>query len=281
LLGLAVPAIAVLAGVTDSTVGFPQSNPRLPWFVWAETVLPRAFGYSILLTILLVLCVTLLMAVILVINPKNRSGVREPRKKVLTDALRQMRDRRSGLTSLLVVCLTIFAASVLPSLLLFMAVGKVGIGIGTPATGLLTEGWQRYRDCIIVIYMCIAVFMVLRFLLPLTPAPPPDEGPLVRTSARVVLFLSFALVLVVSVYAAGVYPGLPQHLGGGQLLRVQVMVSSDQLRLLLSDPAVETYLVDRTSSGSIILLLCRGQQRLRILEVAQEAIEAIVYTPSP
>jgi hypothetical protein len=144
----------------------------------------------------------------------------------------------------------------------------------------LPEGWGRYFLAIVLIYAIPAVYLTLLFITEPNSSREQEDDPLVRTSARIYL-IALAIIIIVPVYALGIYPYLPQNIGGGSILRVEALVSSDDLKPHFTNPNIETYLIDRTSNSSLFLLLDKSKQKHRVIEIASGLVKSITYNPTP
>ena len=89
------------------------------------------------------------------------------------------------------------------------------------------------------------------------------------------------IAIIFSVYAFGVYPYLPQQIGGGRLIPVEVTSSSNDMDTIFSAQANETYLIDRATSNSLFLIVDQPTEKYKILEVSNDLIESIVFYESP
>ena len=87
--------------------------------------------------------------------------------------------------------------------------------------------------------------------------------------------------MIVPLYAYYIYPYLPQQIGGGQVLHVGVVVSSDDLKSRFVLAQNEVYLVDRGPASALFLIINRGTQEHEVLEVSNSLIQSIIYNPSP
>jgi hypothetical protein len=85
----------------------------------------------------------------------------------------------------------------------------------------------------------------------------------------------------VPVYSIGVYPYLPQQIGGGQLISVDVHSSSDDIDLMFTKQTNETFLIDRAPNNSLFLIVDQPTKKYKIIEVANSSIDSIVFYESP
>lgn len=96
-----------------------------------------------------------------------------------------------------------------------------------------------------------------------------------------IYFTAIAIGVIPQLYALGVYPGIPQQLGGGQILPVTVITSSAELKLDLNDSNNDVYMIDRASSNTLFLLVSKNQKEYRVIEISSALIESITYLSTP
>ena len=135
--------------------------------------------------------------------------------------------------------------------------------------------WRDCRD------LCAcSVYLTFTFI----SRPDPDlsmvDEPATRLSPWIYL-IALCITIVVPVYALGVYPLLPQQIGGGRALRVEVTTANQDLNSDFANPELETYLIDRASDNSLFLVTDKSRQHYRVVEVSSSLIQSIVYNQSP
>ncbi len=188
------------------------------------------------------------------------------------------KEKDTFLASLLAIFLLSLAMFLIPSLLTFITTNQVSTS--NSLTPSLPEGWGQYLFVIAIIYLLIALLLTSLVIFHPSSDTEEDANPLVGTSAWIYL-VALAILIIVPTYALGVYPNLPQQIGGGKLLRVEAVVSSDQLKPYFTNDSIETYLIDRTSNSALFLLLNKDKQNPRIIEVATNLIQSITYNFPP
>jgi len=260
-------------------VGIPTLSPALPWSAWfaaapISILRQSASNYGI------VLFATLIIVLIwIAIDPKDMHGVRTTRRQALLERFRQPR-RLISVFFLLFVFMYILVIT--SSLLDFIRLNKVTDLSSRGAQPLLqTGGWFQFFLAIIIIYIAVASVLIFRFFVPpRNTASSEDKGSNVAFPWTI-YFTAIAIAVIPQLYALGVYPSIPQQLGGGQILLVSVITSSDELKLDLADPNNDIYLIDRASSNTLFLLVSKNQKEHRVIEISSSLIESITYLSTP
>ena len=78
-----------------------------------------------------------------------------------------------------------------------------------------------------------------------------------------------------------VYPVLPQQIGGGQLIKVEIVISDNTIEPQFNNPQINTYLIDRTSATSFFMLQKNDESEYKIIEIKNDIIQSITYALSP
>jgi heme/copper-type cytochrome/quinol oxidase subunit 2 len=285
ILYFAVPAISIFAGSFKTPfIGIPKLSPAIPWSNWFEIAPINGLRNATLLSIWFSLFAIILIAILsmanILINPKNKEGIRNPRKQVLKESFYKIKkDSRRLITLILTLFLFLLAWNIITSLYAFIVTNKVVDKLSITSNGL-SEEWLRYFASIVIVYGLAAVYLLFLSISHPRPDIEPQTGPMERLSLWV-LIVAVAILAIVPIYAVGVYPHLPQQVGGGRLLRVDVITSSKELDPLFTGPDVETYLIDRTPNTSLFLLAKKNRKDPQIIEVPSSRIQSITYNPSP
>jgi len=82
-------------------------------------------------------------------------------------------------------------------------------------------------------------------------------------------------------YANGIYPNLPQQVGGGQVVKVELIVSDDETKSLMLNPENEIYLIDRTTNNTLFLLVDKSTDKYKVVEIPNASIKSTIYKTSP
>jgi len=70
-------------------------------------------------------------------------------------------------------------------------------------------------------------------------------------------------------------------MGGGKILQVTVITSNQELKPSFADKDIETYLIDRTSSSVLFLLVSKSKPEYHTIEVSSPLIESVTYLAVP
>ncbi len=279
----AIFAVAIFAGFKDSPVGIAQFSAKIPWSNWFDSELPLALRRAVALSSAGLLIILLVFGIVVVINPKNKYGVKKSRRQHLSDVFEAVKKERGKLSgTLLGILLIPLAFFLITSLISFVLYNRLSTSNNTMSNAalLLPDGWMQYFAGIFGIYCLIAIFTTLLFFSPTATEKEIETKPLELTTSFI-FGIAFMIVIVIPIYINGIYPKLPQQIGGGKLLFVEAVVSSDNLRPMFSDAGMETYLIDRASNSSLFLLLSKDRQKAKVIEVANPLIQSITYSLPP
>jgi hypothetical protein len=276
-----------LAGISSKPpIGIPGVSPPSELSLWLQDVphnlvlQTSVIGFTLLIVLLPILLVGL---IVIAINSNKKDGMRASRRDRLAKAVSYIA-QPVKIGRILAVIFLMLAFLTGLSLLNFISTNRVG---SQPSPAGLSGGWLRFVGGAFLLYVMAAIFM-------LVPRSEPSErsenaeseatraghDPTQRYASWIVT-LAVIIGLVVPLYALGIYPSLPQQIGGGMLVSVEIMSASAELQESFSDPATEVYLLDRSSSRSIFLFVNEQQQTQKIMEVANSQIQSITYQSFP
>lgn len=89
------------------------------------------------------------------------------------------------------------------------------------------------------------------------------------------------VLLFIAYYVYFVYPSIPQQVGGGKEVKVEVVTSNEKLEEIFLDPEIELYLVDRTTDSVILMVINQKEESRAVMDVPKSEVESIIYNPSP
>ena len=288
---LSIPAIGILAGLRSSQpVGIPQLSPNVSWADWfAKASINNLRKAAMMCAGLLIIAalIIIIIGAVKLISPKDTYGVRKPRKLIVGEAFKGVKQKATKfLGTLLAVFVVAFTIIFIFDSLGFITSNKISAP-GTSSTAFFTEGLWRYLFAIVLVYTLVAVFVTTFSITQSSsssrkegPGSQQEDNPLGRAQAWIYL-TALAIIIIVPAYALGIYPYLPQNIGGGSIMRVEALVSSDELKPYFTDPNIETFLIDRTSNSSLFLLLDKSKEKHRIIEIASGLVKSITYNPTP
>ena len=107
-----------------------------------------------------------------------------------------------------------------------------------------------------------------------------SNNPMTPISSRI-YFVAIAIIVIMPLYANGIYPNLPQQVGGGQVVKVELKISDDEIKSFVLNPENEIYLIDRTNNSTLFLLINNLTEKYQVAEIPNSSIQTIIYKTSP
>jgi hypothetical protein len=260
-------------------VGIPTLTPALPWSAWfaAAPIYVLRQSASIGIGLLVALIIVLIW---IAIDPKDMHGVRTTRRQALVEPFRHPRRLIGRFFFLFVFMLVLVITASLLDFIRFNNVTDLSSRGTQPI--LPSGGWLQFFLAIVIIYIVVATVLIFRFYLPLwSTGRLEDKGGNVGLNPWIIYFTAIAIAVIPQLYAIGVYPSIPQQLGGGQVLPVSVTTSRDELKFDLADPNNDVYMIDRASSSTLFFLVGKNQQQHRVIEISNSLIQSITYLSTP
>lgn len=277
-----IPAIGLFAGSYGTqSYNIPQSTqPDILWSDWLNQAPLSVFRSTASLFLVLLLAFSILLIILIIINPKDKEGKRTPRRQIAKEAFQKIKETKGEvLGSLIGLFVFLYLLNLLGSLISFFLVGK--ISTTTKLTLSLPSNWALFFNTIAAIYALIAVYLTFIVLYHSPSEDSSDDDTVLMSTSSSIYVIAIFVILVVPLYSIRVYPALPQQIGGGQLIKVQVVISDKTIEPQFESQNVETYLIDRTSSTSFFVLQNTSLSEYKIIEIQNEAIQSITYAHSP
>jgi len=284
MLYFAIPVLAILAGAFKIPPNkLPQLSPIIPWTEWFNTVSVSILKQSIVYFGILIVGIILVMVIIIGINPKDKDGNKRTRKQILGEIFMEIwKKKLKFIGGLFAVFVVIYLWLFMSDALRLISTNVVNdIPRSSPSkffTDLSAIGWSRFFYMIIIIYSLIALLLTTSFLSRSSQVTVEDDNPLGKIHGWIFIVV-MAFILIVPTYTLGVYPNIPQQIGGGQILRVDAQISNIDVSKLFSDPNTNSYLIDRTSRSSIFLLIDNVTNEYKVQEIQNDLILSITYNP--
>ena len=277
-----VAALSVLAGSTSRIpVGLPGLSPAPSLSHWLITEPKQILKGASLFYASALLGITLVVSLVIVINPKNKYGVRTPRRQQIKEISRGIVKNPLQFVAILFgLFLYLLLWLTFSSLLGFISsteTSQTASRISLVPVG----GWLRFAAGIALTYSLCAVYLTgVFFSQRPSRSDAAEDNPAENISAVLVL-IAFFIIFVLAAYAVGIYPSLPQQIGGGQPLQITLVTSVDELNLLLVTQDNDVHLLDRAPDNALLLILDNCTQEHEIIEIPAASIGSITYTQSP
>jgi preprotein translocase subunit SecG len=287
ILYFAIPAIAIFAGSANNiSPVISQSDSSIPWEQWLNTEPVKILRSVVVILSIIFIVMILFVGILMIINPKNKDGTKSTRREMIGKLFEGLKeDYKKIIISILLIFIATYIFFVLSSILTLLQTSDVRSSVTRDS--YLHAGWSRYLGAIIVVYGLLAIYLLLIFF---TPSQSNNKGkedevlddpnPTSEYSSWIYI-VALIIGIIVPAYAFGVYPYLPQQIGGGRLIPVEVTASSDELNSIFTTQTNETYLIDRAPDNSLFLIVDQPTENYKIIEVSNDLIESIVFYESP
>jgi hypothetical protein len=258
-------------GYLGEVIRFPvlpiSLDAGYPWSDWANTSLRRLAGFWLW-------SVAVLFGSF--VATRSVGFLRERRWRIL-----QRWPRRDLVTHIaLDTAIVLVASTIVPSLIIVGATLLSLISFlytrGRPIVGI-SWPWWLFALVATLLYLGYAISLVpgiLHARLTRAGELPPQVDEFWPQYFRLLPIGALLLSVVVPVYSLAIYPVIPQPLGGGLPVPIRLQVeSADSARSLRGS----LELVDRTSDGSLLLVLDADIGGRRVIEVPANQIRLLQY----
>ena len=280
---LAVSAMTVLAGsVSTLPVGLPRISQPTPWLDWLNVVPKQTLISSAVLLAIFLLSITLVVSILILINPKNKYGIKESRKQQVVEILSGTKKNvPKTIGGIFIIFLFIYVF--LLSFTLLSLLSTNNLAGNTRSSNFLSAGWGRYLGGISLVYILVLTY-VLAKVIPIKSGKHEVEllsdNPMTPASSKLYL-LAMSIIIIMPLYANGIYPSLPQQVGGGQVVKIELKISDDEIEPSVLNPDDEVYLIDRTNDSTLFLLINNITEKYQVVEIPNSSIRSVIFKPSP
>lgn len=294
-----------LTGITPTIpVGIPYLSEPLSEAIWLsegflKTVMAALFLWAVFFIPMLTFFILFGLIVSLFFSKKNKQlGI--SKKQALHNFLSKVFSK-SLFNMVLTSILVFVVVFIVLDLLVFYNHNSMTFTNNDFNKGLLSsnipfwgKGFIRFYILSISIYLLSSISIIYFDQIINKPANPqapvdetlrnPDQTKVLQLFNKNCSTASKILVLVIislSIYATTVYPLLPQQIGGGGMVNIEIQTINDDLMQKTTSSDIETYLVDRSSAYTIIMLVNGNTKQGEIIQVANTEIKSITYRVFP
>ena len=278
--------LEILAGPQDSLPFIVNEiNPIKPLSFWVSMAFPNlvlkwlrtmaGFGLIVILLLFLVLIV------MVIINPKTEEK-RGTRKELLMGFFSNV--RKEGFTPILdfigILFLFFFIYPIITSLIVFLTTGNVSAGsTGTMSLSIdFSSAYFRFLVAVVLCYLGISIAFISIIY----------QGKVIGSGSRStphlldrVMGWSYLVAIIIAflipIYTYGVYPLIPQQIGGGKPVNVDIIANDPGIQKHLQQPDCQPYLIDRTSSSVLVLCTNNTTKNYEVIEVQLTKIDMIIF----
>jgi len=278
---IAISAIQLLAGIPDySQILLLSIFPKMSLIDWIYSNLLLMIKSSVILTVLFLFGITIAFLLIVVINPKEKDGTKKSRKLVMKEMVHPL-SKGKFVTVLIEFFIVIFICVLLFNSANFMITNGGELPEQLQFFLFLGAGWDRFVGAVVIIYFIITMWLINQVRM--IRSNNEDQNVFIDNPlSRILPYISkvaYAMIIIIPLYTYGVYRHLPQQIGGGRLLPIEVSISDADLNTKFTYPNHTIYLVDRTQNSSIFLLLDNNAKKFQIIEIPNSSIKATIYNP--
>jgi len=279
LLYFVIQAVSLFSGSTGSHVNEAPNpiHPIIPWADWFAEKPLMILRSTIILFGIMIFLMFLVITIFMIINPKDKDGIRKTRKQNFSELYKDLKEiKGKEFFPLIGIFILIYLFNLSASLVSFYLSGKVSSVLIIGST--LPNGWTQFFIAIVLIYALIGIYLTLLTLYPSTTT---SVDTALSTTSSYIYWVSLCIVIIVPLYAFRVYPALPLQIGGGQLQKVQVVISDMLIEPKFININTETFLIDKTTNTSFFMLKNTRNTDFKIVEIQNELIQSIIYADSP
>jgi hypothetical protein len=261
-----------LATFTSVPVGVPSISAPRPWDDWLTIEAPQSLRMSVdLLSKAVAIGIALIFIIVLVAlvrGPARSSADYRSRREILFLGTRRL------LAFFLpwrlpLVLLGLVAFNLMLSLMGFITSANVQVPIQRDTSSI-----GRFIAASFIFYMLANVFVFVGFMMRSGTESTPSSR---RASLLPAILIVSAIVT--SVYALGVYPSMPQQVGGGKPISIAIELVSDDGRPQTDDTLREYFLLDRTQDALILLAPPLPHLGYTVLEIPLARVATVTYLP--
>lgn len=281
LLYFTIPAIGLFAGSTNKIPeDVARSTSTIPWEIWLNSKPQEIFRGTFNLFILVLAIIIVVILGFVLVNPKDKDGARKSRRENISDIFTSIKANFGKfMIYSLVIFLGVYIWLLIPSVIQLISTGNIDSTSAT-SSGSLQGGWARYFSGIVLVYLFIALFILSIVLVPGDKEKADDSNPIALTTG-IIYLLAMAIIFIVPLYSTGIYPHIPQQIGGGQMIPIEMSSSSVNINAMFSEQGNETFLVDRAPNNTLFLIRDKSSNKYKVIEISNNLIDTIVFYKSP
>lgn len=278
--------LEILAGPQDSLpLNVAEINPIQPLSVWISMAFPdlilKWFRTMAGLGLVVIVILFLVLIVMVILNPKIEDK-KISRKELLKEFFSNV--KKTGLSPILdfigILFLFFFFFPMITSLIIFLTTSKISAG----STGIMSFSidfssvYFRFLVAVVLCYLGISIAFISIIYQGKVVGTGSSSTP--RLLDRVMgwsYLVAIIIVFLIPIYTYGVYPQIPQQIGGGKPVNVEIIANEPGIQNQLQQPDCKPYLIDRTSSSILILCANNAPKTYEVIEVQLNKIDMIIF----
>ena len=216
-----------------------------------------------------------------IINPKIEDK-KNSRKELLKGFFSNV--RKAGLSPILdfigILFLFFFLLPMITSLIVFLTTNKISAG-STGTMSFSIDASSVYFRFLVAVVLCYLVISIA-FISIIYQGKVVDTGS--SSTPRLLdrlmgwsYLVAIIIIFLIPIYTYGVYPQIPQQIGGGKPVKVEIIANEPGIQNKLQQPDCKPYLLDRTSSSILILCANNAPKTYEVIEVQLNKIDMIMF----
>jgi hypothetical protein len=215
---------------------------------------------------------------LLIFNPKLDSK-RVSRKAFITDSLKNI--KKTGFSpiieSLGVFSIAFLMLPIVISFIVFLTSNEIQTKYQLTLI-TISPLYLRIILAVLACYIGISSSIIILFYNGKVMSSGKPESPnLLSKSIGWVYLLAIILSFLIPIYSYGIYPLIPQQIGGGLVIPIDVTTKTTNLQEQFQKPLCDPYLLDRTSSALLIICNEVANDSYQIKELQLGDIELITF----
>jgi hypothetical protein len=275
--------LEVLAGANNTRpLGIASINPPKPFGFWAQKVFPeliiKSFNTMMVIGLIVVSIIIIILLIVFVINPKkdNKHVTRKERLQEFKADIKK-RGFKSILDLLGILAFFFFVLPIVSSFITFLTSNATSTGNSTTSIDF-SSVYFRFILAVLACYIVLSLFFIgiiyqgkVMYSGSSNSVPPR----LLNKVAGWIYLITFIVVLLLPIYSFGIYPLIPQQIGGGTAIPIEIMMNDSNLQNRLQPPLCQPYIIDRTSSA--VLVVCVDVNSYSVVEVQLDQVKSIIF----
>lgn len=276
--------LRIFAGVKGSIHYFSFSyKDRTPISSWFTKVFPSCLSSPLRLTLVIsIVAIVLIIIAILIywiINPPiNKQKVsRKENLHTLWENLRSV-GIKPVIEFFVLLALFTFVYPLITSFIVFLATDVVSSSDVLNQIDLSSE-YFRFGLAVLACYLALSMFLFSYiYRARVYSIKKPLSKPKLLNNVSVLIYIvTFVVALLIPIYSYGIYPLIPQQIGGGSPVSINLLLSDNEFAKVLDSLTCNPYLLDRTSTS--IVIICKNSLQNNIFEIPNSKIELLSFNP--
>jgi hypothetical protein len=282
---LLITVLEVLTGPEDTLpLGVTEINPVQPLTLWISNIFPHILMLWLKNALFFGLFTTGLLASIFgffIVFIHEVDGIRLKRTEYIKIVAKRIKgSKRKIFLDLLVILVILFVfLPLITSLIIFVTSNKIDNALpnGVSLFNLVKPAYFRFVLAIVICYFYISVILLALVYIGKGDKTKSNEKP--RSMHLAMGYSYFAViifVLLIPIYSCGVYPLIPQQVGGGRPVSVTIIMNENESNYNQISQCSQ-HLLDRTSTSLLVLCSKINGEDYVVQEIEMDQVRSIIF----